>query len=330
MCRRLKLLLLLVLLIGSLGRPACEDARGANPVFDGYFADPTVLVHKGTLYLMATKDPWGGDDLACFSTTDLESWESHTLNWPTYDACVSDSKNSSRVWAPEVIRGPDGRFYLYVSVGSEIYCGVAAHPLGPWENVREDQGPIVRSEPGSLVHTIDASPFLDTDGRVYLYWGSGHNWVNGQCMAVELEPDMHTFKGEPKNITPPNYFEGPHMITRNGKYYLMYSEGKTTNKTYKVRYAVGDSPLGSFAKEGKNSPILSTDEQLKVWGPGHHCVFSIHGQDYIGYHRHRRPYDPDPMRRQICFDRLEFDADGWIKRVRPTDAGIGRVAVPLE
>ncbi|TWT34033.1 Arabinoxylan arabinofuranohydrolase precursor [Posidoniimonas corsicana] len=323
-------LLLYVLLAGSLVQATGVPALGENPVVDGYFGDPTVLIHEGTLYLMATKDPWGGDDLACFSTTDLKSWRSHTLNWPTYDACISESKNGNRVWAPEVIRGPDGRFYLYVSVGSEIYCGVAAHPLGPWENVRKDRGPIVHSQRGSAVHTIDASPFIDTDGRVYLYWGSGHNWENGQCMAVELEPDMHTFRGAAKNITPPNYFEGPHMVKRNGKYYLMYSEGKTIDKSYQVRYAVGDSPLGSFTKEGRNSPILSTDEQLSVWGPGHHCVFSIHGQDFIAYHRHRRPYDPDPMRRQICFDFLSFDRDGWIERVRPTESGIAPLAGPLE
>ncbi|WP_419195075.1 family 43 glycosylhydrolase [Novipirellula herctigrandis] len=311
-------LLSITILLMAGGVLAAEDVAVRNPALPGFHADPSVIVHDGRIYAYATKDPWGGEDLGCFSTVDFKTWQSHKLNWPTLAACVSPTKSSAKVWAPEVIRGPDGRFYMYVSVGSEIYAGVASKPTGPWQNITGGKGPMVFTQADEGVHTIDASPFIDEDGRIFLYWGSGLEWVNGHCLVVELEKDMHTFIGEPKDITPPNYFEGPHMIKRRGKYYLMYSDGKAIDKTYKVRYSISDAPFGPFT-EGKNSPILSTDENLGVYGPGHHCVFTLKGQDYIAYHRLDSPDNSDGVLREVCFQKLIMDKDGWFEEIVLTD-----------
>jgi len=295
----------------------------SNPVFAGDFADPSIVIHDGRLYLYATRDPWGGDDLACFSTADFKTWTPHELGWPTKAACKSKTARASNVWAPSVIRGADGRFYMFVSVGSEIYAGAAENPAGPFRNQRPDGGPIISDRQyGENVHAIDAEAFIDDNGQAYLYWGSGWDWKNGRCLVAKLAADMHTLATAPEDITPPGYFEAPFMVKRNGRYYLMYSDGKTIDDTYKVRYAVAASPLGPFELEGPGSPILTTDAELRVFGPGHHAVFTLGGVDVIAYHRHRRPFEPDPLRRQICFDRLEFDPEGAILPVKPTDGGV--------
>ena len=80
-------------------------------------------------------------------------------------------------------------------------------------------------------------------------------------------------------------FEAPHMIKRFGKYYLMFSDGKAIDATYKIGYAVGDSPMGPFT-EGVNSPILTTTADSTTYGPGHHTVFSEkgHGLSFISPH----------------------------------------------
>ncbi len=88
---------------------------------------------------------------------------------------------------------------------------------------------------------IDAELFVDDDCQVYLYWGSGWNWVNGRCFAVKLRSDVATFDGDVKDVTPANYFEAPFMVKRHGRYFLMYSSGVTMKDTYQVHYAVGDS-----------------------------------------------------------------------------------------
>jgi beta-xylosidase len=167
---------------------------------------------------------------------------------------------------------------------------------------------------------IDAEAFIDDDGTAYLYWGSGWNWVNGRCWAVKLRPDMVTFDGDVRDVTPGSYFEGPFMLKHAGRYYLMNSTGKTTADTYAVAYAIGDTPFGPF-RDAANSPILATDLAAQVISPGHHAVFSHEGHTYILYHRHGIPFDPTSISRQVCVDELNFTANGLIDRVRPTHTG---------
>ena len=287
-----------------------------NPIMDGYFADPCIVKDGDTYYIYATIDPWGGDELAVFSTKDFVTFERHHLNWPTKEVCTSASSNSSMVWAPSVRKAPNGKYYMYVSVGSEVWAGVSDSPLGPWKNAKDDNSPLVASTDFPNVHTIDADCFIDDDGQAYLYWGSGFNWVNGICMAARLNPDMISFQEEPIDVTPADYFEAPYMIKRFGKYYLMFSSGKAIDATYKVGYAVGNSPLGPFEK-GVNSPILETSADSTTYGPGHHSVFREGEQDYILYHR-IFPQDSAYVLRQLCVDSLNFDANHNILKVKPS------------
>lgn len=303
---------------------AAADGRttSGNPIFPGYFADPSVVIHDGRVYVYATRDPWGGETLACFSTDDFEVWDdAHPLDWPTLEACQTPESTDAKVWAPSVVKQRDDRFIMYVSVGSEIYCGVASTPTGPWKNVKADGTPVIPNRGKEHPHMIDAEVFQDDDGRNYLYWGSGWDWKNGRCLVVELEEDLYTHIGEPRDITPPGYFEAPFMVKRDGRYYLMYSDGKCVNETYKVRYAMGDSPMGPFTTEGPNSPILTTNRQNNVIGPGHHAVFTMGDRFFIAYHRLRVPL-ADNLLREICVDELHFADDGAIQPVTPTQQGV--------
>lgn len=287
----------------------------SNPILPGYFADPTIVKEGDTYFIYATIDPWGGDELAVFETNNFKKFTRHHINWPTKKACTSPTSGDSKVWAPSVRKAADGKFYMYVSVGSEVWEGVSNKPLGPWKNLKADNSPLVTKNDFPNVHNIDADVFIDTDGAAYLYWGSGFNWVNGHCMAVKLKKDMVTFDGLPKEVTPPNYFEAPHMIKRNGKYYLMFSEGKAIDATYQIGYATGDTPFGPFTA-GVNDPILSTSKDSTTYGPGHHTVFTVKGQDYILYHR-IHPQNKAYVLRQLCIDSLNFDASGNMLKVKP-------------
>ena len=212
------------------------------------------------------------------------------LNWPTKAACTSPQSGGAAVWAPSVV--PGRREIPHVrSVGNEVWTGVADHPLGPWRDANGGK-PLVPREYKPGFHMIDAEAFVDDDGTPWLYWGSGHGWKNGKCWAVKLNRDMSAFDGEPRDVTPTNYFEGPIMVKRHGHYFLMYSQGVTIKDTYQVHYAVGDNPLGPF-KEGPGSPILVTDRENNVISPGHHTVFQFEGRDYILYHRHSIPFNED-------------------------------------
>ncbi|MEO6732535.1 MAG: family 43 glycosylhydrolase [Ferruginibacter sp.] len=287
-----------------------------NPIVPGYFADPTIVKHAGTYYIYATIDPWGKGELAVFETKDFKKFTRRHLNWPTKKACTSPTSGDAMVWAPSVTKSPNGKFYMYLAVGNEVWGGVSNHPLGPWKNLKADNSPLVKKTEFPGVHNIDPDLFIDTDGSAYLYWGSGFGWVNGHCMAVKLKKDMFTFDGTPRDITPTKFFEGAHMIKRKGKYYLMFSEGKAIDATYQVGYATGNSPFGPFT-DGVNDPILSTSADSTIYGPGHHTVFTEKGQDYILYHR-IHPQKEQYVLRQLCIDSLNFDKMGNIKKIKPT------------
>ncbi|HTK21762.1 MAG TPA: family 43 glycosylhydrolase [Mucilaginibacter sp.] len=286
-----------------------------NPITGGYFADPTIIKEKGVYYIYATIDPWGGDELGVLETKDFKTFVQRHLNWPTKKACTSPTSGDSKVWAPSVRKAPNGKFYMYVAVGSEVWAGVSNSPLGPWKNAKADNTPLVKGHDYPGVHNIDPDCFIDDNGQAYLYWGSGFNWVNGHCMAVKLKKDMVTFNGKPIDITPPHYFEAPHMVKRKGLYYLMYSYGKAIDASYQVRYSTSKTPMGPWV-EGPNDPILSTSADSTTYGPGHHTVFKENGQYYILYHR-IYPQKKDYVLRQLCIDSMNFDANNNILKIKP-------------
>ncbi len=300
----------------SLAEEIWNAPHQANPILPGYYADPSLLQHDGKFFLYATLDPWGGKTLGCWESSDFQNWTFRELNWPTKKACTSPTSKGAMVWAPSVVKTKDGRFFMYVSVGNEVWVGTAESPLGPWRNLLGER-PLIPGNYKPAYHMIDAECFLDEDGTAYLYWGSGWNWVNGHCFAVKLKPDMATFDGEPADVTPEHYFEGPFMWKRGGTYYLTYSYGKTTETSYEVRCATGTSPLGPF-KETAESPILNTHRDLNVLSPGHHALFAHEGKTYILYHRHSIPFEAKAVNRQTCLDEVSFAADGTMQKVTPT------------
>lgn len=299
--------------------PARWDGDGAgNPLLPGYFADPSIVRDGGRWYVFATVDPWGGDRLGMWTSDNGRDWRFSQPDWPTKAAATSSTSGDAKVWAPSVVKAANGRWYMYVSVGSEIWVGTAPSPAGPWRDANAGR-PLVARDFAPAYHMIDAEAFVDDDGQAYLYWGSGLNWVNGHCFVVRLKPDMVTFDGTPKDVTPGNYFEAPFMVKAGRHYLLTYSDGNTTKDSYKVRYAIGSSPFGPF-REAANSPILTSDASRRIVSPGHHAVFRTDGMAYVLYHRQALPWprSDDEVLRQVAVDPLRIGNDGTIARVDPS------------
>lgn len=312
-----------VLLAGAAGsaaprRDVSWNSPGAgNPLLPGYFADPSIVRDGGRWYIFATVDPWGDDRLGLWTSDNGRDWRFSQPEWPTKQAATSPTSGDAKVWAPSVVKAANGRWYMYVSVGSEVWVGSALSPAGPWADAHGGK-PLVARDFAPDYHMIDAEAFVDEDGQAYLYWGSGLNWVNGHCFVARLTPDMVHFDGPPRDVTPAHYFEAPFMVKEKGRYLLTYSDGNTTKDTYKVRYAVGSSPMGPFT-EAANSPILETDARKQIISPGHHAIFADQGRSYILYHRQALPFamGSDRVLRQVAVDPLTVRADGTLAKVSP-------------
>ena len=304
--------------------PAQKEVYNApgmgNPILPGYFADPTVKKFDDTYYIYATTDGCGAGfgPSQVWMSKDFKNWILRPMNWP----------KTHWIWAPDVRKGRDGKYYMYYCQPCQILCGISDTPVGPWQNIlgKEDSTLI----PDRFVHnaiTLDAQSFENDDGSVYLYWGTWGIYKGFGCGSGKLSQDGKSFTELHliPNTEATDFFEAPFMLKHNGLYYFMYSSGSCHDQTYRIQYAVGKSPLGPFTF-GKNNPILSTSADGSIHGPGHHSILQVGNDYYIIYHRHDNPHSTRGFHRQICADKLIFDADGSIKKVIPTHKGIGALA----
>ena len=309
------------LLLGAVSGFARKkhDAPGTgNPVIPGYFADPTIKKFGDTYYMYATTDGSGAGfgPAQVWTSKDFVNWTLMPMNWP----------DSHRIWAPDVIRHTDGRYYYFYCQPCIIHCGVSETPRGPWKNILgESEAVLVPDRFVTNAITLDGQTFVDDDGSVYLYWGTWGIYKGFGCGAGKMTPDLKGFTETRliPNTEAVDFFEAPFVLKRNGIYYFMYSSGSCHDHTYRVQYATSDHPLGPYEYKGC---ILETNEDGTVHGPGHHSILKEGDDYYIVYHRHDNPHSNRGFHRQLCMDKMEFAADGSIRKVIPTHKGVGALA----
>ena len=309
------------LLLGAVSGFARKkhDAPGTgNPVIPGYFADPTIKKFGDTYYMYATTDGSGAGfgPAQVWTSKDFVNWTLMPMNWP----------DSHWIWAPDVIRHTDGRYYYFYCQPCIIHCGVSETPRGPWKNILgESEAVLVPDRFVTNAITLDGQTFVDDDGSVYLYWGTWGIYKGFGCGAGKMTPDLKGFTETRliPNTEAVDFFEAPFVLKRNGIYYFMYSSGSCHDHTYRVQYATSDHPLGPYEYKGC---ILETNEDGTVHGPGHHSILKEGDDYYIVYHRHDNPHSNRAFHRQLCMDKMEFAADGSIRKVIPTHKGVGALA----
>lgn len=292
-----------------------------NPIVTHqYTADPTARVINGKIYVYPSSDmvcPEGkGSNGFCmpgynvYSTEDLTNWTDHG-NVINHNNIPWVKKESYGMWAPDTIEHK-GKFYMFYPGISEngkhfreIGVAVADHPEGPF---------VARENYIEGTQGIDPSPFIDDDGRIYLYWGGGEN-----LNVVELNQDMSKIISKPQKLQglPPKYKEGPFMFKRNGLYYFTFPHAPHGSE--EIAYGTATSPLGPISYQGKI---------LERWKDGqwtnHHSIIEYQGQWYIFYHHN--DVSQHKNLRSMSVDRLYFDEEGKIKFTPSTKRGVGYVS----
>lgn len=317
------------------GKPAELGELPNNPVLPGFHADPEIVYSNltGKYYIYSTTDGqpgWGGWYYTAYSSSDLKDW--------TYEGIVLDLKSDQvswadgNAWAPaiEEKKTKDGyRYYLYFSGnpknggGKQIGVATADSPTGPFTDLGH---PMITESPTGGGQQIDVDVFTDpVSGKSYLYWG------NGYMAGAELNKDMVSIKKKTLKVLTPEggtlqdyaYREAPYVFYRNGLYYFMWSVDDTGSANYHVAYGTAKSPLGPIQVAA--DPIVTIQNPEKeIYGPAHNSVICKPGTDewYIVYHRINKHYLDKSLspgtHREVCIDRLEFNEDGTIKRVKLT------------
>ena len=314
-----------------------------NPILPGFHADPEIvysnLTHRYYIYSTTDGTPgWGGYTYRCFSSADLKEWRD--------EGDVLNAKNgqipwaNGNLWAPAIQEVKTGKnrykYYLYYSAnpkaggGKQIGVAVSDKPTGPFVDYGKS---IVNTAPnGCRGQQIDVDVFVDPRSKKpYLYWG------NGYMAGAELQKSMTEIKPQTLKVLTPEggtlkdyaYREAPYVFYRKGTYYFMWSVDDTGSANYHVAYGTAKSPLGPITV-AREPIVLQQDPSKNIYGTAHNSVINIPGTDdwYIVYHRINRLFinaDEKPgIHREVCIDRLEFNADGTIKPVQPTHAVTNR------
>lgn len=332
-------------------------SQAFNPYLPSYeyVPDGEPRVFGDRLYIFGSHDRFNGhwfcvNDYVCWSAPldDLGNWKYEGVIYRK-DQDPHNSKNDA-LWAPDVVQGPDGRFYLYYCVCSARECGVAVcdTPSGQYEfygYVRHEDGRIVGNGKGEW-RQFDPGVLLDDDGSVYLFSGicplrkGSRKNRREHSVGMQLCSDMLTVRGEVRKVLPGlidgkgtgyeghEFFEASSPRKIDGKYYLLYS----SVLSHELCYAVSSLPLCDYRFGGiviSNADVgyLGNRAAVTRMSNTHGGLVCVKGQWYIFYHRHTHRRI---MCRQGCAEPVTIAPDGTIAQVCVTSCGLnqGPLKVP--
>ena len=317
-----------------------------------YVPDGEPRIFGDRIYVYGSHDRFNGpdfcvNDYVCWSAPldDLGEWRYEGVIYRS-EQDPKNQKKEMHMNAPDVVQGPDGRYYLYYQLHRLTSTAVAVcdSPAGQYEfyGYVEKNG-VPYGETKGDAYAFDPGVLVDDDGRIWLYIGfaptgfmkkvmklRGNVVDGGYC--VELEKDMKTVKGETFLIVPgPDAAEGtpyaghgfyeassPRKIGK--KYYLVYS----SILSHELCYAVSDFPnrgfvyggtlvsIGDIGYQGRTNP----DNYI---GNTHGGMVKIKDQWYIFYHRQT---NKQKCARQGCAEKITIRPDGSIPQVEITSCGL--------
>lgn len=299
------------LALGAVGGVAPAHAADGytNPVTQKSHPDPGVLFADDTFYLYSTAGSMGA--MPVLSSPDLVNWTEVGNGMPK----IADWSVSGRHWAPEVIKIGD-RYHSYYTARradrdqQAVSVSVSDSPAGPFVDDRDE--PLVgqTDEGGS----IDASPFRDTDGSLWLLWKNDGNsqGLPSYIYLQQLTDDGLELTGKPQRLfgMDQSYelytIEGASVIIHDDVYYCLYSTGEYWKDTYGVCWASAPSLTGPWTKGGKG-PILSGNDVAA--GPGHGMPIKVGSQWWYVYHAWQPGHVNEDPGRQVWLSPLDFTDD---------------------
>ena len=281
--------------------------------------DPVMIKEKDTYYIYAT-----GKGVRAMKSKDMKEWERLpsplvSLSWHKADIPEQDTS----FWAPD-IHYRAGKYHLYYSVSAWMNfnssIGYAtntvlnpADPAYKWE----DNGKVIDFRNGGEgVNCIDPQTFVDTDGKVWLFYGS----YRAGLRLVELNPKTGKLFNETNpeiTVLTTSLGEGVFVLkSTDGYYYIFASRGKCCagiESTYQVVMGRSRDIKGPYlSKTGESwmnnrySLLMAGDYDEP--GRGHNGFFTEGDTTYIVYHAYNRAAGGTSLLR---ISPLYVGEDGW-------------------
>ena len=275
-------------------------------------ADPWIYKHiDGYYYFSASVPEYDRVEIRRAKTINGLSEADGVTIWRKHD----EGMLSANIWAPE-IHYIDGKWYIYFAAArtTETNEGLFDHRIFVLEN--ESENPLEGEwiEKGQLKtnwesFALDATTF-EHNGVRYLVWAQKDPNIYGNSnLYIAKMKNPWTIEDEQVMIAEPEYDwekigflvnEGPAVLNRNGKIFISYS-ASATDYNYCMGVLIADENSDLLNKDSwhkSEKPVLKTDEENGIFGPGHSCftVSEDGKKDMLVYHaRNYKDIVGDPL-----------------------------------
>jgi arabinan endo-1,5-alpha-L-arabinosidase len=287
--------------------------------------DPSSVVKEGATYHVF----YTGNLIPHKTSPDGKTWTEagSAISTPGWFKTYVPNNNGTDVWAPD-ISFRNGKYWLYYAVSSfgsnTSAIGLATTTtLSPAQWT--DQGMVIRSVGGNNYNCIDPNAFRDSDGSLWLVFGSFWSGIK----LVQLD----SLTGKPASSSPPitslaaraggsTAIEAPFIFKRGIYYYLFVSWDvccQGVNSTYNIRFGRSTAIKGPYSDQngaamasGGGTLLWSGDTRWK--GPGGQSLFTDHDTVFLDCHS----YDANANgQSKLIIRPLYWTSNGW-PTLKPT------------
>jgi alpha-N-arabinofuranosidase len=268
--------LVVVFVVSSLVQTEAQKTYN-NPILAGFYPDPSICRVGNDYYIVNSSFAYF-PGLPLFHSTDLVNWKQigHAMDRKE-QLDLTNAGVSRGLFAP-ALTYHKGTYYIVCTLIDKggNFVITAQDPKGPWSN------------PAWIpdVDGIDPSIFFDDNDKAYIVYNSippnnksmhqGHRTIrivefDAAALKVTSENTI-IVNGGTDMAKKPVWIEGPHLLKKDGWYYLICAEGGTEYNHSEVVFRSKDV-MGPYISYEKN-PILTQrhlDKQRKnpVTSTGH-------------------------------------------------------------
>lgn len=248
-------------------------------------ADPYVLKHEGKYYFTATCPLYDRIELrVCDKLNDIATAKAKTI-WVKHKLGIM----SGFIWAPE-IHYIMGKWVIYFAASKRFNIW----RLRPYALVCDSQDPMTGNWSEATMTAADDDKYSFTEfsldmtvfenkGKWFTVWAEKVKGRFGLSNLYIAELETPTkLKSVQVLLSTPDYDweridfwvnEGANVLHHNGKLFLTFS-ASATGAMYCMGMMSADENsdlLDPTSWKKRNKPVLTTNEQLGVYGPGHNC-----------------------------------------------------------
>lgn len=268
--------------------------------------DPSIIRQGSTYYVFSTDGAVQSGYIPIRCSTDKIAWNACGYVFSALPSWVASTvPSATNIWAPDISYF-NGTYHLYYAVstfGSQVSAiGLATTPTLDQTNAAykwTDQGVILTSTTGANYNAIDPNILVDTDGSVWLTYGSYWSGIFQQQIdpaTGRILPGMTYHLAERASNVSGDPIEGSSLVHKGSYYYLFVSWDACCNTdpatdNYKIVVGRGTGPHGPFLDESGadmiagGGTILLQGDGVNWSAPGGETAYlDASGGDLIVFH----------------------------------------------